>query len=77
MNHRDSSDNNDLLGVGTWASGSQHTSDKTGTAGKKDTIMSASLVRWVDNPQDDPWNHVTGGKSDKPAGGEGRKNPKA
>lgn len=41
--------------------------------------MSASLERWVNNPQDDPWNHVAGGKGGKPpaAGGAGGKNSKA
>lgn len=32
--------------------------------------MSASLVSWVDNSQDDPWSHVSPRKSGKPAGGD-------
>lgn len=78
--HRDSSDNNDLLGVGTWASGAQHTSGKgltNGGSACKKGKASASLVRWVDESQDDPWSHVTRGKSGKPAGGAGAKNSKA
>lgn len=39
--------------------------------------MSASLERWVNNPKDDPWSHVTGGKSGKAAGGAGGKSSKA
>lgn len=73
--HRELSDHSDLLGVGTWAPGTQSTSEKRpahgstekSSARKKDK-MSASLVRWVDNSQDDPWSHVAGGKSGKPAG---------
>lgn len=75
--HRSSSGNNDLMGVGTWASGTQPTGNKhragsgsgTGPASKKDK-MSASFFRWVENSQDDPWNHVTGRTVDKPAGGD-------
>lgn len=77
---RDSSDNNDLTGVGTWASGAQSTGDKHGSekySASKKGKMSASLERWVNNPQDDPWSHVAGGKSGKPAGGAGGKTSKA
>lgn len=82
--HRDSSDNNDLLGVGTWDSGAQHTGGKGSSTGGSETSpvhkkdkMSASLARWVDDSQDDPWSHVTRGKSGKPAGGAGMKHSKA
>lgn len=78
--YRDSSDNNDLTGVGTWASGAQSTSDKRGSgkhSSSKKSKMSASLERWVNDSQGDPWSHVTGGKSGKPAGAAGGKNSKA
>ena len=78
--HRDSSDNKDLLGVGSWASATQRTSDRhsthsgsgTTSARKKDK-MSASIASWVENSEDDPWSHVSGGRSGKQAGGHGGK----